>query len=64
MTWQAITIALLIPFAAMAQETSFHAAGYGNTELDIPLDGDPAGFGTVAFNPIFLWREGDSRAIA
>lgn len=44
---------------ALAQETSFHAAGYGNAGFDAPLDGDPAGFSSAAFNPIFLWREGD-----
>lgn len=45
--------------SAHAAETSFHAAGYGNVGLDAPVDGDGAGFGSAAFNPIFLWREGD-----
>ncbi len=45
--------------SAHAAETSFHAAGYGNVGFDAPLDGEPPGFGSASFNPIFLWREGD-----
>ncbi len=45
--------------AAETAETSFHAAGYGNAGLDIPMDGEGAQFPSAAFNPIFLWREGD-----
>ena len=42
-----------------AAETSFHAAGYGNVGLNVPVDGEGAWFPAAAFNPIFLWREGD-----
>jgi len=50
---------LFLVTAALASETSFHAAGYGFAGLDVPVDGDPAAFTSVGFNPIFLWREGD-----
>ena len=56
-------LSLLILFvgslAAHAAETSFHAAGYGNVGLNVPMDGEAAWFPAAAFNPIFLWREGD-----
>ncbi len=48
-----------VSLPAHAAETSFHAAGYGNVGLNVPLDGEPAWFPAAAFNPIFLWREGD-----
>ncbi len=55
----AVLGALCASGTAIAADTSFHAAGYGYANFDAPLDGDAPGFTGVAFNPIFLWREGD-----